>query len=816
MVKSKILRVISIVMSVAIYLMQISFSINAYSLKASNKSGFNIPTLSGDQGTDVAAIASANIGKKRSAFGYTGAWCAYFATDCAELVGVSKSIVPNYGSTTLFYENMINKRGATKIVTHEYNSSTVNVISNPKPGDFILIRWDGMGYTDGTGVDSNGNRVDKYMMSHTAIVVDYNSSTKVVTYVGGNQGNGSNETNPVSKESLKITSTLIARIIRPAYTSNIPYANIDAGTYYIKNNSTGTYLSVDSAIAADKQNVSVADKSNSKAFQFKTTGGTEHYLYSMLDNNYVLNPYSDTPTVGTNVTLFKKVTDGTQIWGFEKANGGYIIRLKYNPNCVLAVSGSNVQLATYTGAANQIWTLEKADLVLSSIKINEDSFCSIYENGSTFKADGLTLTATYSDGSTKNITEGYTLSEVNIGTVGEATLTATYSGKTATATITINDLFEGEGTDSSPYLVNTALDLENVAKMVNNPLANGCYGHASYKQTADIDLSEYSNWTPIGMYNVDAEARKNDPRAIFRGIYNGNCHKITNLTVNTNGLNAGLFGRLNYTVDETTLIENLSVSGNITGQPFPNNELAGGIAGVVGDGAIVRNCSFTGTINGSGYVGGIAGMLHNGGTIENCYVNANISSTAGNIGGICGKTSSGEYAVSYNAVVKNCYFVGEIADGKSIGGISGLNVKGEKCATSIIYTNNYYLNSAASGGVAGSAQAGCTGLISSQLKTIAADLGSPFADNADDTLNNGYPVFEWQIETSDEKVSGDANNDGAIDLKDVVIIRRYVAGGWDVEIDAANADVNADDTVDLKDVVLIRRYIAGGWDVELK
>ena len=134
----------------------------------------------------------------------------------------------------------------------------------------------------------------------------------------------------------------------------------------------------------------------------------------------------------------------------------------------------------------------------------------------------------------------------------------------------------------------------------------------------------------------------------------------------------------------------------------------------------------------------------------------------------------------------------------------------------ITYTNNYYLNSAAAGGVAGAVQAGCTGLISSQLKTIAADLGSPFVDNADDTLNNGYPVFEWQIETSDEKVSGDANNDGAIDLKDVVMIRRYVAGGWDVEIDTANADVNSDNAVDLKDVVMLRRYIAGGWDVELK
>ncbi|MBQ3566621.1 MAG: leucine-rich repeat protein [Oscillospiraceae bacterium] len=65
-------------------------------------------------------------------------------------------------------------------------------------------------------------------------------------------------------------------------------------------------------------------------------------------------------------------------------------------------------------------------------------------------------------------------------------------------------------------------------------------------------------------------------------------------------------------------------------------------------------------------------------------------------------------------------------------------------------------------------------------------------------------------------IAGDVNNDSLIDLKDVVMIRRYVAGGWNVDINADNADVNGDDAVNLKDVVLIRRYIAGGWDVELK
>ena len=45
--------------------------------------------------------------------------------------------------------------------------------------------------------------------------------------------------------------------------------------------------------------------------------------------------------------------------------------------------------------------------------------------------------------------------------------------------------------------------------------------------------------------------------------------------------------------------------------------------------------------------------------------------------------------------------------------------------------------------------------------------------------------------------------------------RRYIAGGWNVELDESVADVNSDNAVNLKDVVLLRRYIVGGWNVEL-
>ena len=65
------------------------------------------------------------------------------------------------------------------------------------------------------------------------------------------------------------------------------------------------------------------------------------------------------------------------------------------------------------------------------------------------------------------------------------------------------------------------------------------------------------------------------------------------------------------------------------------------------------------------------------------------------------------------------------------------------------------------------------------------------------------------------KQSGDLNGDSTVNLKDVVLLRRYIAGGWEVPLDEQTADLNKDGTVNLKDAVLLRRYIAGGWNVTL-
>ena len=69
-------------------------------------------------------------------------------------------------------------------------------------------------------------------------------------------------------------------------------------------------------------------------------------------------------------------------------------------------------------------------------------------------------------------------------------------------------------------------------------------------------------------------------------------------------------------------------------------------------------------------------------------------------------------------------------------------------------------------------------------------------------------------EPENEVRTGDANGDNSIDLKDVMMMRRALAG-WDVTVDEAAADINKDGSFDLKDVVLLRRYLAGGFNISL-
>ncbi len=55
---------------------------------------------------------------------------------------------------------------------------------------------------------------------------------------------------------------------------------------------------------------------------------------------------------------------------------------------------------------------------------------------------------------------------------------------------------------------------------------------------------------------------------------------------------------------------------------------------------------------------------------------------------------------------------------------------------------------------------------------------------------------------------GDANDDGAVNMKDVLVLRKIIAD-IAVEYNEMNADVNGDGEINMKDVLVVRKYLAG-------
>lgn len=95
--------------------------------------------------------------------------------------------------------------------------------------------------------------------------------------------------------------------------------------------------------------------------------------------------------------------------------------------------------------------------------------------------------------------------------------------------------------------------------------------------------------------------------------------------------------------------------------------------------------------------------------------------------------------------------------------------------------------------------------------TLTYDSSSTFNTDLD---NVSFYTINGIVEIN-ECNPGDADSDGEITLKDVVIMRRYLSGGWNIDLNQKNSDVDNDSEITLKDVVIIRRYLSGGWNIDL-
>ena len=359
--------------------------------------------------------------------------------------------------------------------------------------------------------------------------------------------------------------------------------------------------------------------------------------------------------------------------------------------------------------------------------------------------------------------------------------------------------FKGSGTAEDPYQISNKDELKKMRDLVNSTYFTPTYGYAYYKQTANIDL-ENELWEPIGtrmVQGVDLNA------PMFNGNYDGNYHTITNLYVNETDKFSGLFGCMTGSL----AIENLVVYGKVTS----TGPSTGGICGeICNGGGVVRNCAFIGDVtSASAATGGVVGYLWLNGTVENCYHNGEVSTGGNGGGGVVGYVTMGGSISKYLAI-RNCYHVGSVTgNGGWIGDVVGYSENRNEVESEFVIDNCFCVKNDLINPANGSyTSCNITDVSASLLKKTAEELGSPFVTSPSDSLNNGYPVFAWQLDTWGK---GDINLDGQISVADAVYLQGYLLGRFRIsETEWHAADLIDDDNVDAFDMVIMRRILING------
>lgn len=235
--------------------------------------------------------------------------------------------------------------------------------------------------------------------------------------------------------------------------------------------------------------------------------------------------------------------------------------------------------------------------------------------------------------------------------------------------------FSGEGSESSPYLIQSAAELAYLANQESSRASSTAdpYAGKYFKLTKNIDLADH-DWTPIATNNSANYARP------FQATFDGDGHLIKGLYINKpSGQSYGLFGAINA----NGTIKNLNVEGNVTG--YSRTSIL--LACVNATTASVVNCKTFGKLTSMGdksnsqYAGGITSV--NKGLIDGCTNFAEIYSPKyGSSGGIVGANSM---------TVQNCDNYGKITSDKNeavtqLGGIAGRSTTAN---STLINCNNY-------------------------------------------------------------------------------------------------------------------------------
>lgn len=241
----------------------------------------------------------------------------------------------------------------------------------------------------------------------------------------------------------------------------------------------------------------------------------------------------------------------------------------------------------------------------------------------------------------------------------------------------------GNGTKEDPYLVRDYTHLDKIRNFLNT-------SDIYFRQVANIDLSRYENWIPIGGRYKTMSDNSNK----FCGHYDGDGFTISNLTIDLPDLHdIGLFGHIGHMNDcpgSATSIKNVKLVNIYIRGGRGVGALVGRVTGNAN--TLIAACSVTdGIVCGDAATGGLVGSNNShietpGGTdnpvILKCFSNVDVyfSGTGSNnqkFGGLVGCNQKGNIIDSY---AQGKVVINHTSDKKAerIGGLTGcIDFKGK-------------------------------------------------------------------------------------------------------------------------------------------
>ena len=379
----------------------------------------------------------------------------------------------------------------------------------------------------------------------------------------------------------------------------------------------------------------------------------------------------------------------------------------------------------------------------------------------------------------------------------------------------------GNGTTGNPYQIANVADFQQLSTTSTD-------WSKSFILTANINLTSMTfTQAPIAP-NLNAK---------FTGIFNGNGHIISKLTVTASTKDyVGLFG----CVDSGAQINNLGLENvNITGRDY-----VGGVAGQ--NNGLIDTCHVSGSVTGGNCVGGVAG--NHSGTITSCYATGSVSGTndvGGLTGGFDGWATSCHAAVSvsgntyiggligYNyGDLNSCYATGSVSGtGDYVGGLVGNN-SGTSTLTSCYATGsvsgkdfvgglvgyNYYrilISCYASGSVIGTGNyvGGLAGASNTGTITVCYARGSVngtyFVGGLVGSNSSTLAGCFWDTQTSSQ-ANGTGNGSTGVAGKmtaEMKTLSTFTDAGWDFVGETTNG------TADIWTIPIAGGYPILSWQI---